>query len=186
MKTFIRQTFTLAMLLALVPLTTAHAAPEKAAPAKTAPAQAAAPANNAQPGNIIVQSLAEQEVEVKLPNGKTEKKLQAVAKAVPGSEVIYTTRFTNQGKLPAGNIAITNPVPENTVYAGGSAFGDNTTMTFSLDGKTFNTPDKLKVKTPDGKERTAVPAEYTAIRWAYKGELPVGKTGDVGFRVKIK
>lgn len=157
-----------------------------AAPAKSAPAQAASPANNSQPGNIVVQSLAEQEVEVKLPSGKTEKKLQAVAKAVPGSEVIYTTRFANQGKQAAGNIAVTNPVPENTSYVAGSAFGDNTTITFSLDGKTFNTPDKLKIKTPDGKERSAVPTEYTAIRWTYKGELSVGKTGEVGFRVKIK
>lgn len=156
----------------LLSATAAHAAPEKAVPA--------------QPGNIVVQSIAEQEIEVKLPNGKTEKKLQAVTKAIPGSEVIYTTRFTNQGKLPAGNIAVTNPVPENTVYVGGSAFGDNTTITYSLDSKNFNTPDKLKIKTADGKERPAVPTEYTAIRWVYKGELAVGKTGDVGFRVKIK
>lgn len=139
----------------------------------------------AEPGAIVVQSTAEQEVEVKLPNGKTEKKRQPVAKAVPGSEVIYTTRFTNQGKQPAGNIVITNPVPENTAYVGGSAFGDNTAISFSLDGKAYATPDKLVVNAPEGK-RPALPAEYTHIRWTYKGELPVGKTGEVGFRVKIK
>ena len=181
MNAFIQTLF-----ITLLSATVVYAAPEKATPARIASAQAAAPANNSQPGNIVVQSLAEQEVEVKLPNGKTEKKLQTVTKAVPGSEVIYTTRFTNQGKLPAGNIAVTNPVPENTVYVGGSAFGDNTTITYSLDGKNFNTPEKLKIKTPDGKERQAVPTEYTTIRWAYKGELPAGKTGGVGFRVKIK
>jgi uncharacterized repeat protein (TIGR01451 family) len=147
---------------------------------------ASAQAAPAQPGAITVESLAEQEVEVKLPNGKTEKKRQPVAKAMPGSEVIYTTRFTNQGKQPAGNIAITNPVPENTSYVGGSAFGNNTAITYSLDGKTYATPDKLTVKTPEGKQRPALPAEYSHIRWTYQGDLPVGKTGEVGFRVLIK
>jgi uncharacterized repeat protein (TIGR01451 family) len=169
--------FVQTLFITLLSTAVVYAAPEKAAPAQT---------GNAQAGNILVQSIAEQEVEVKLPNGKTEKKLQAVTKAVPGSEVIYTTRFTNQGKLPAGNIAVTNPVPENTVYVGGSAFGENTAITYSVDGKNFNTPDKLMTKAADGKERPAVPTEYSAIRWTYKGELPAGKTSDVGFRVKIK
>lgn len=146
----------------------------------------AAPEKPAAPGNITVQSIAEQEVEIKLPNGKVETKRQPVTKAVPGTEVIYTTRFTNNGKQAAGNIVITNPVPANTVYVGGSAQGARTAITFSLDGKVFSTPDKLKIKTPDGKERTAVPSEYAQIRWAYQGELPGGKTGDVSFRVKIK
>lgn len=163
MRTFIISTLAATLLLAA----SAHAAP-------------------AEPGTIKVQSLAEQEFEVKLPNGKTERKRQPVAKAVPGSEVIYTTRFTNQGKQPAGNIAITNPVPENTSYVGGSAFGNNTAITYSLDGKTYATPDKLTVKTPEGRQRPALPAEYSHIRWTYQGDLPVGKTGEVGFRVLIK
>lgn len=146
---------------------------------------ASAHAAPAEPGTIKVQSLAEQEVEVKLPSGKTEKQRQPVAKAVPGSEVIYTTRFTNQGKQPAGNIAITNPVPDNTAYVGGSAFGANTAITYSLDGKTYATPDKLTATTPEG-PRPALPAEYTHIRWTYQGDLPVGKTAEVGFRVQIK
>jgi uncharacterized repeat protein (TIGR01451 family) len=163
MRTLAVSTFTAALLLAA----SVHAAP-------------------AEPGTIKVQSLAEQEVEVKLPNGKSEKKRQPVAKAVPGSEVIYTTRFTNQGKQPADNIAITNPVPDNTAYVGGSAFGANTAITFSLDGKAYATPDKLTVITPEGQPRPALPAEYSHIRWTYQGDLPVAKTGEVGFRVQIK
>lgn len=144
----------------------------------------AAPAQGS--SGIRVQSLAEQEIEVKLANGKTEVKRQAVEKAVPGSEVIYTTRFANEGAKAAGNIVITNPVPRNTLYVGGSSFGENTTITYSLDGKNFSTPEKLVVRAPDGRERPALPAEYTHIRWIYKGELAAGKSGEVGFRVKIK
>lgn len=140
----------------------------------------------AEANNILVQSIAEQEIETKLPNGKIEKKRQPVLQAIPGTEVIYTTRFTNQGKQGAGNIVINNPVPKDTIYLGNSAFGNNSDITYSLDGKTFSAPDKLNVKTPDGKERPAVPAEYTHIRWSYKGELASNKTSDVGFHVKIK
>lgn len=148
-----------------------YAAPEKAAPAKA--------------GSIKVQSLAEQEVEVKLPDGKTSKKRQPVEKALPGSEVIYTTRFTNEGAKAAGNIVINNPVPASTTYVAGSAFGDNTAITYSVDGKNFNSADKLTIKTKEGRERPALPSEYKAIRWSQKGELAPGKTGEVGFRVKI-
>ena len=141
---------------------------------------------HAAPGAVEVKSIAEQEVEI-MEKGKKVIKRAPVEKAVPGTEIIYTTSFKNLIDKPVGNIAITNPVPNDTAYKGGSAFGNNTDMSFSVDGgKTFGTPDKLKVKGKDGKERAALPAEYTHIRWTYKGEVGVGKTGDVGFRAVIK
>lgn len=143
----------------------------------------AAPAT---PGAVEVKSIAEVEVEVVDAQGKKEMKRQPAAKAVPGTEVIYTTTFKNLIAKPVGNIAIMNPVPRETVYQNGSATGDNTDITFSVDGKTFATPDKLKLKDKDGKERAVLPTEYTHIRWVYKGELGVGKTGSVSFRAVIK
>jgi hypothetical protein len=53
-------------------------------------------------------------------------------------------------------------------------------------GKTFATPDKLKIKTPDNKERPAIAADYTHIRWTLTGSIaPKGK-GSVSFRAKVK
>jgi hypothetical protein len=73
------------------------------------------------------------------------------------------------------------------VYQGGSARGANTTITYSVDGgKQYATPDKLTVKTPDGKVRPALASDYTHIRWTYKGDLGVGKSGEVSFRAVIK
>jgi uncharacterized repeat protein (TIGR01451 family) len=136
--------------------------------------------------NITLKNVAEVEVEVTVPNGKKEKKREPVKKAVPGTEVIFTTTFSNAGTKPAGNIVITNPVPDNTSYVGGSGSGANTDITFSVDGgKFFSTSDKLKIK-KDNKERPALPAEYTHIRWSYKGELAAGKSSDVSFKVVIK
>jgi uncharacterized repeat protein (TIGR01451 family) len=140
----------------------------------------------AQNNPIVVTNVAETEVEVKNAQGVVEKKRVPVDKAVPGTVVIYTTTFSNNGAKPAGNIALTNPVPANTTYVAGSAFGDNTDITFSIDGgKTYLPADKLRVKTPDGRERAAVPSDYTHLRWTYRGELAPSKTGTAGFRASI-
>lgn len=141
----------------------------------------------AQQNPILVKNVAETEVEIKNPQGVVEKRRVPLDKATPGTEVIYTTTFTNQGSKPAGNIAITNPLPNDTTYVAGSAFGDNTDITFSIDGgKTYAAPEKLRVKTAEGRERAALPSEYTHIRWAYRGELVPAKTGAAGFRTVIK
>lgn len=135
---------------------------------------------------VEVKSMAEQEVEV-LEKGKKVIKRVPVDKAVPGSEIVYTTTFKNLISKPVGNIAITNPVPNDMVYKSGSALGANTVITFSVDGgKQYATPDKLAVKTPEGKTRPALASDYTHIRWTYKGELGVGKSGEVSFRAVIK
>jgi uncharacterized repeat protein (TIGR01451 family) len=141
----------------------------------------------AQSNPILLKNVAETEVEVRNAQGVVEKKRVPVDKAIPGTEVIYTTTFTNNGAKPAGNIVITNPLPANTTYVAGSAFGDNTDVTFSIDsGKTYLPADKLRVRTADGRERAAVPADYTHIRWTYRGELAPAKTGTAGFRAVIK
>ncbi len=140
----------------------------------------------AAPGSIEVKSIAEKEVET-VKNGKKEIKRTAVDKAVPGDDIVYTTTFKNLTGKPAGNIVINNPVPNDSVYKGGSAAGANTVITFSVDGgKQFAEADKLAVKGKDGKTRIALPTEYTNIRWTYKGELGVDKSGEVSFRATIK
>lgn len=149
-------------------------------------AGAPAHAQGSPSGNIELRNVAEIETDVKTADGKTEKRRLPAQKAAPGTEVIYTSFFRNIGTRPAGNIAIVNPVPANTTYVGGSAFGDNTEISFSADGgKTWAAADKVKVRGADGKERPAGNSELTHIRWTYRGELPQGKQGSVGFRVSV-
>lgn len=136
---------------------------------------------------IKVTSIAQTEVEVIGKDGKKTLKRTPVAKAVPGTEVIYTTTFENTIDKPAGNISINNPVPEHTEYKAGSAFGKDCEILFSVDGgKTFGHAEDLKVTGEDGKKRTALPREYTHIRWNYRAQLAPGKSAEVGFRAVIK
>lgn len=145
------------------------------------------PATAQAEGDILVQSLAEVEREVADAAGRKVKKREAVKVAVPGTTVIYTTRFTNQGAKPAGNVVIDNPIPKDTTFVAGSAFGANTAITYSVNGgKAYDVPARLRVATADGKGRAAEPADYTHIRWRYTRDLAPGQSGEVGFRVVIK
>ena len=136
---------------------------------------------------IKVTSIAQIEVETVGKDGKKIIKLGPVVKAVPGTEVIYATKFENVINKPVGDIVIDNPVPNASEYKAGSAYGKNCEILFSVDGgKTFGHAEELKVKDADGKERPALDKDYTNIRWTYKGQLAAGKSGEVGFRAAIK
>ena len=168
------------ILSALVALTLATAGTAGAASAPAAGTSAA------QQNPIVLKSIAESEITVKNAQGEPEKKRVPLVKALPGAEVIYTTTFTNQGNKPAGDIVVTDPIPANTTYVEGSAYGDKSVVTFSIDGgKSYAAPDKLIVKTADGHERPARPSDYTHIHWVYQGTLAPGQTGTVGFRVVV-
>lgn len=136
---------------------------------------------------IKVTSIAQIEVEVVGKGGKKTIQRTPAAKAVPGTEVIYTTTFENKAKKTAENISINNPIPNDSEYKTGSAFGKDCEILFSADGgKTFGHAEQLKIRDADGKERFALSREYTHIRWNYKAKLAPGKSGEVGFRAVIK
>lgn len=138
---------------------------------------------------IELRSLAEVETIEKNEKGEQVVKRTEVSKAptVPGSVVVFTTKYTNTGKQPAHAVVVTNPVSEYMAYIEGSAEGSNTAIEFSVDsGKTYNAPDKLTVKDPDGTMRKAKPADFTHIRWTLTKPIAPGGIGSVSFKAKIK
>lgn len=138
-------------------------------------------------GAIRLKSIAQVEVEVIDKDGKKTMQRTPVRKAIPASEVIYTTTFENLVNKAVGNIVIDNPIPNDSEYKAGSAFGKDCDILFSADGgKSYAAGEYLKVKGADGKERIALPKEYTHIRWTYQGQLMAGKSGELGFRAVIK
>lgn len=138
-------------------------------------------------GAVKVTSIAQVEIVVVDQDGKKTLRRIPVEKAVPGTEVIYTTTFDNLIDKAVGGIVINNPIPNDTEYKGGSAFGRDCDIVFSIDGgTTYGHAEELKVVEADGSKRTALPKEYTNIRWHFKGKLAAGKSGEVGFRSVIK
>jgi len=136
---------------------------------------------------IELKTVAEIEVTEIDKQGKKIVKRSAPKTVVPGTEVIYTITAKNTGTEPADNIVVTNPVPDQTVYLDGSAFGAGTRITFSVDsGKSFDQAKKLTVKDKAGKTRAATAEDYTHVRWTFQFKLQPGQEAPVWYRTRVK
>jgi len=121
--------------------------------------------------------------------GKQIEKLVAATDAAPGDILVYTLSYENKGDETATKVALVDPIPDTTTYIVGSVFGPAATVAFSIDeGKTFKSPSLLVYSVKVGDKmvsRKASPEQYTHIRWTVK-EIPAGKSGVAGFRVRVK
>ncbi|MGD8416622.1 MAG: hypothetical protein PVH91_06160 [Pseudomonadales bacterium] len=109
--------------------------------------------------------------------------LEDVKRVVPGDVLRYTITFKNTSAqdVSAGSVVITNPLPQGTEYLAGTARGEDTRITFSVDGEHFADPASLTV---DG--AAAAPADYRSIRWTFEPMLPSGVSGQVSFDVRMR
>jgi uncharacterized repeat protein (TIGR01451 family) len=105
---------------------------------------------------------------------------------LPDDVILYEIVFENISNQDVSNIVINNPIANNSSYREGSATGDLTEITFSVDGKNFAAANALTVKDKSGKTWQAKPEDYTAIRWVYKAALKPGKKGKVTYKTTIK
>ena len=122
-------------------------------------------AQTAERGCIELKTVAQIQETYVDERGNEATRLVPAAKVVPGDEVIWTIVANNVCTTPAGDVAITNPVPQHMRYVSSSAFGPGAQIVFSLDGSTFAAPDALVVAEADGSRRPARADEYSAIRW---------------------
>ena len=105
---------------------------------------------------------------------------------LPDDVILYEIVFENISDQEVTNIVVNNPIANNSKYRDGSATGDSTEITFSVDGKNFAAADALTVKDQTGKTLKAKPEDYTAIRWVYKKALKPGEKGKVTYKTTIK
>lgn len=121
-------------------------------------------------------------------NKEGEKVIRYVepATAIPGNTMMYTITFENIGDKPVSKIVVNDPLPNNSRYLAGTAAGKHTEITYSVDGKYFDVPEKIKIKDKDGKPKVASAGKYTHIRWVYKKDLMPGEVGKVTFKTKIR
>lgn len=105
---------------------------------------------------------------------------------LPDDVILYEIVFENISDQEVSNIVINTPVANNSKYRGGSASGDATEITFSVDGKNFASADALKLKDKAGRTWQAKPEDYVAIRWLYKKTLKPGEKSKVTYKTSIK
>jgi uncharacterized repeat protein (TIGR01451 family) len=153
--------------------------------AATMSAGTAALAQTAERGCIELKTVAEIQEAYVDERGNAATRLVPAAKVVPGDEVVWTIVANNVCTTPAGDIAITNPVPDHMRYVGSSAFGPGANIEFSLDGSTFAAPEALVVAEADGSRRAARADEYLAIRWVLARPMGPSESLIVRYRATV-
>ncbi len=137
--------------------------------------------------DVKVEITAEKVIYVEKGDKQVEK-LVAAEDVLPGDVLVYSLHYENKGDQSATGVALKDPVPANTVYVAGSAFGPGADIEFSIDGgKTYKKPSLLSYEVNvAGKQikRAASPEEYTHIRWTVS-KVDAGKSGVAGFRVRV-
>ena len=145
----------------------------------------AALAQTAERGCIELKTIAQIQEKYVDERGNEATRLVPAAKVVPGDEVIWTIVANNVCTTPAGDVAITNPVPRHMRYVGSSAVGPGAQIVFSLDGSTFASPDALVVAEADGSRRPARADEYSAIRWVLPRPMGPSESMTVRYRATV-
>ena len=137
-------------------------------------------------GCIELKTTAQTEQVVVGADGKRETKLVAAATVVPGTEVIWTVTATNVCARPAGDVAIDSPVPDHMVFIADSAVASAFTVSYSVDGQRYGSPDALTVRDADGSTRLARPAEYRHVRYAMRAALAPGAAVTARYRTRVE
>ena len=136
-------------------------------------------------GHIDIKTVVQKEAVSIDDTGERTTELVTAETVVPGDEVVYTVSFSNVSDAPAENVVITNPLPEQLTYVGGSAFGPGADVQFSVDGgESFAAADELSV-TEDGFDRPARNEDFTHIRWVMNSDIAPGEHGMAQFRARL-
>ena len=138
---------------------------------------------------VTLSITSEKEV-VEKQNGKEVVRYVRADEVDPGQVLVYTLSYANKGDEKATDVVVDNQIPKEVVYIVGSASGEGSVITFSINnGKDYKRPSLLtyEVKGPDGKtvRKIASPEQYTNIRWVIN-EVPPGGSGKLIYRAKVK
>lgn len=107
-------------------------------------------------------------------------------KVTAGARVRFVIDMHNAGNSNALHVSPSDPIPPHMSYVPGSAKDGNSTLEFSLDGKTFSPHPTVKVKTPKGMvSKPADSSLYRAIRWVTHVPLPANHTFTYSYEAQV-
>lgn len=135
--------------------------------------------------NLVAEQTVSKEEIYTQADGTEAVRLVAPEKVVPGSNMVVTLAYKNEGEQPASGINLRMPIPSEMTYIENSAANVGEVM-FSVDGgQTFSPRSELMVSDGDA-QRPAQADDITAIRWYISDEITAGESGELSFKAKIK
>jgi uncharacterized repeat protein (TIGR01451 family) len=138
------------------------------------------------PNPIAIKAIAEVEIRT-IEQGRETAKLVPADRVVPGDRVFYTLEVRNTDGAEVAAPVVTYPIPQHMQYVADSAVGPGAEVSFSVDGgRSFDSAENLRIRTPEGTLRAAVAADYTNIRWQLKKKLKGRAVAFVRFRALVK
>jgi uncharacterized repeat protein (TIGR01451 family) len=121
---------------------------------------------------VKIDMVAEKEITV-TTNGRERVERIATNAIEPGGQLFYTLIISNEGRQPAKEVVVNNPVPDGATYVPGTAYGKGSSIAVSMDhGRSF---------TPEQAEFLA--ETITDLRWTINS-LPGGSRRRLGFQVR--
>lgn len=139
---------------------------------------------------IVLTIEMQEEVTMKDDDGNIQVVRRKADRTEPGNVLLYTLRYTNKGDSPAMNARVDDAIPDGTVLLPGSVKGENTLISFSVDGgKSYGSfPVSIQVPGPDGKPviKKASAEQYTHIRWIANAPLKPGESRVATFKVLVQ
>lgn len=114
--------------------------------------------------------------------GKTRTEVSEPKVVVPGDRLLFTTRYTNSGKVAVTNFVVTNPLPPAVVLTHEPAQG----YVVSVDGgKTWGPLTAARVADGKGGTRPATASDVTHLRWTIPTIAPAA-AGMVQYRATVR
>jgi uncharacterized repeat protein (TIGR01451 family) len=108
----------------------------------------------------------------------------------PGDTIRYTILASNVGDGVMRNPEILDPIPSGVVCIPASARGEDTVITFSIDGGENYEAWPIIYRTRNAQGRRvrveATPDQITHVRWQFDADLAVGETREVEFKVEVR
>jgi len=114
-------------------------------------------------------------------NGAEQVRYESAELVTPGERIAYSIDYINDRAEPAANLELMMPVPGVVSYAEGSARGNGTLITYSVDGTNFVDRSALRVD-----DRPALAEDITHIKWVITGPVNPGEVGSLAFSGTLK
>ena len=116
-------------------------------------------------------------------NGRSQVTLEEPRVVVPGDKLVFVLRYQNNGRAPASDFVVTNPLPEAVAF---QAASDEAAQVSVDGGRNWGHLARLTIRQSDGSMRPARPEEVTHVRWAFAQPIPAGQAGRLMFRGVVR